>query len=544
LEVLDKRRLILASLVPLLALITLYTPLAALNHYVSTLTEVIYEGFGYKVYYREPLIPALGGSNKTTLVLDVRLGGKPIDFWFMTSGLTADGAREIAKGTSRGRAAKDISGYVDDAVRVLREAGANPAFNGLGMLTFIVTTVEENGEEYIATDIISIPLIPEKARGKEVRVEVDFKPAHKVKVNKTTSQTQEVQPHQTSPPGQITDYCIVIPNPYGPPIQVCYLWRLKTVHYKSQNPEPIPTVITFIDPIDGDYVEYIYHSQLIAYTRDTKRFSIDLSLVFQNVINFVVPGPGFVKEVTSESSNVFNFRCLFKNSKLISGDGHCNYFDRSYGAATTFDGEALIATGFRGYLWLVEYEYIYWVGTIIPIEKVLDRSLAVYLVPQQSNDRFVPTVIVDDNPYDGEGMVEWLFWNLWFNGNVTWKRLGSETGKSIGFTSYRLLVESQAAWQFGLAIPVGAIILYILRTLGVINLPGWAAAVILSLAIGFSISSQDQTFYANLAFVDIKSITEVTFKPRYLELTAYLVKKADSKYYKTPFMIVWPYVIP
>jgi len=82
LDVLDRRRLILASLTPLLALITLYTPLQAVNYYLSMLTEVVYEGFGYKVYYREPLIPVLGSSNKTTLVLDVRLGGKPVDFWF------------------------------------------------------------------------------------------------------------------------------------------------------------------------------------------------------------------------------------------------------------------------------------------------------------------------------------------------------------------------------------------------------------------------------------------------------------------------------
>jgi len=540
LDVLDRRRLIVASLTPLLALITLYTPLQAVNYYLSMLTEVVYEGFGYKVYYREPLIPVLGSSNKTTLVLDVRLGGKPVDFWFMTSGVTADGAREVAKGVGKGRAAKDISGYVDDAVRVLREAGANPAFNGLGMLTFIVTTVEENGEEYIATDVISIPLIPEKARGKEVRVEVDFKPVHKVKVNKTTSQTQGVQPHQTSPPGTINDYCIVISNPYGPPIPICYYWKLKTVHYKSQYPEPVPTVITYIDSIDGDYVNRVYHSQYIIFTSSTRQFSIDLSLVFQKVIDFVVPGPGFVKEITSGSSDVFNFRCEFINSKLSSDSGYCLYFDRPYEATTTFYDEALIATGFMGYLWLVEYEYILWIGTTIPIEKVLDRSLAVYLVPQQSNNRFVPTVMIDDNPYDDKGMIEELFWNLWLYGNVTWKWLGSVTGKAIGFTSYRLFVESQAAWQFGLAIPVGALIAILLGG----SLPGWALAVIASLAVGFSISSQDQTFYANLAFVDIESITKVTFNPSYLELTAYLVKEADSKYYKTPFMVVRPYVTP
>jgi len=535
LEVLDKRRLILASLVPLLALITLYTPLQAANYYLSTLTEVVYEGSGYRVYYREPLIPVLGSSNKTTLILDVRLGGKPVDFWFMTSGLTVDGAREVAKGAGRGRAAKDISSYIDDAVRVLREAGANPAFNGLGMLTFIVTIVEENGEKYVATDVISIPLIPGKAQGKEVRVEVEFKPVHKVKVNETAGQTQEVQPHQTSPPGIIIDVC----SP-GANFDNCAYWELKTVHYKSQNPESVPTVITYIDPIDGDYIREVYHLQYILLKKDSiPQFSIDLGLVFQKVINFVVPGPGFVREITSGSlqEEVFDFSCNIRNSKLTSEREPCFYFGKSYPSPDvtfTFYDEALIATGFMGYLWLVEYEYIWWDG------KVIDRSLAVYLVPQQSNNRFVPAVIIDDNPYDGRGVLEKLFWNLWYYGNVTWKRLDSVYDVGITLTAYRLFASSQAAWQFGIAIPLGALIV----ALSGWSPSGWALAVTVSLVVGFSISKSEQNFYLSLARIELKSITKVTFNPRYLELTAYLIKEAGGKYYKTPFIIVWPYVTP
>jgi len=422
-------------------------------------------------------------------------------------------------------------------VRVLREAGANPAFNGLGMLTFIVTTVEENGEEYVATDVISIPLIPGKAQGKEVRVEVEFKPVHKVKVNKTTSQTQGVQPHQTSPPGTINDYCIIVYGPFGTPIPICYYWKLKTVHYKSQNPEPVPTIITFIDSIDGDYIEVVKHYQLILLRKDTiPQFSIDLGLVFQKVVEFVVPGPGFVREITSGSSEeVFRFGCPFVNSKLSSRQYNCSYFNSPYEATTTFYGSALIATGFRGYLWLVEYEYIRSIGVI---EEVIDRSLAVYLVPQQSNDRFVPTVIVDDYPYGGEEMLEKLFWNLWYYGNVTWKRLGSVRTTYEDLVAYDLFVSSQAAWQFGLAIPLGALIVALSGS----SPPGWALAVTVSLAVGFSISKSEQSFYLNLAIVEFMSTTVVTFNPRYLELTAYLVKEAGGNYYKTPFMIVRPFV--
>ena len=171
------------------ALLALYAPLLSLNAYSTTLSEVVYEGSGYKVTYKSPLIP-LASSNKTSIVLEVKRNGKPIDFGFTLSGITIDGAKDVAEGRGHGRASADITGYVDDVVRVLREANSNPAHSGLGLLTFIVSKIEENGEEYIATDIIPIPVIPGKARGKSIVVEVEFKPAHKVKLNKTSDGEQ------------------------------------------------------------------------------------------------------------------------------------------------------------------------------------------------------------------------------------------------------------------------------------------------------------------------------------------------------------------
>jgi hypothetical protein len=166
-------------------LLALYAPLLSLNAYSATLSEVVYEGLGYKVTYKSPLIP-LASSNKTSVVLEVKRGGKPIDFGFTLSGITIDGAKDVAEGRGYGRASADIAGYVDDVVRVLREANSNPAHSGLGLLTFVISKIEENGEEYIATDIISIPVIPGKARGKDIIVEVEFKPVHKIKLNKTS----------------------------------------------------------------------------------------------------------------------------------------------------------------------------------------------------------------------------------------------------------------------------------------------------------------------------------------------------------------------
>jgi len=524
---LDRRRLILASLALLLALIAVYMPLAAVNYYLSTLTEVIYEGSGYRVYYREPLIPMLESSNKTTLIIDVRLDGKPVDFWFMTSGLTVDGAREVAKGAGRGRAAKDISSYIDDAVKVLRKAGADPTFNGLGMLTFITTIIKENGEECIATDIISIPLIPGKARVKEVRVEVDFKPAHKVKVNKTTGQTQEVQQHQATPASASTSYCAPRAMP-----DKCYHWELKTVHYKSRDREPIPLAIIYVDSVEGSYVKEVFYRQFLIYS-PPRLFSVDLALAFQKVANFVVPGPGFIRKA-AETYFAFDLLCEITNSKLSLGKlgpdrGHCLYFGRSYESprvTTTFDGEALIAIGFTGYVWLVEYEYKRWTG------EVIDRSLAAYLVPYQLCDELEPVVVIDDDPYDGSGVLEELFRSLQLHSNTTWRRIEGVAG----LDSLDIFESSRAEWPFRLAIPLGALAIALSRG----SPPGWALATVASLAASFPLQSNVVAMYTDI--VAFLSTTLAAFDMWYLELTPYLVREAGNEYYRMPFMVIWPHL--
>jgi hypothetical protein len=73
-------------------LLALYAPLLSLNAYSTALSEVVYEGLSYKVTYKSPLIP-LASSDKTSVVLEVKRGGKPIDFGFTMSGITVDGAR-------------------------------------------------------------------------------------------------------------------------------------------------------------------------------------------------------------------------------------------------------------------------------------------------------------------------------------------------------------------------------------------------------------------------------------------------------------------
>ncbi len=519
------------------ALLALYAPLLSLDAYSTTLSEVVYEGLGYKVTYKSPLIP-LAPGNKTSVVLEVKRGGKPVDFGFILSGITIDGAKNVAKGRGHGRASADITGYVDDVVRVLREANSNPAHSGLGLLTFIVSKVEEDGEEYIATDIISIPVIPGKARGKSIVVEVEFKPVHKIKLNKTSGgeQTGKAEVLQTTPPRRIDHYCL------DPEQWVCYYWRLSRVLLRSHL-GGAPVIIAYLDSIDGDYIRRVDLTNDITLTRSELRWiSFELALTFLTV-NFIAPGPGYYREISRglNEEKLFSLACTFYNSKLSNEPSNCNYMGNQGFTPypRNFYDEALLAIGFLGYMWLVEYEYI---ENKYGNEKVIDGSLAVYLVPSFRRGKIEYWYDVDDNPYDGRGMLEKVFWNITTNQYVKSVRIPSFTSESWRVISYDVKVSSNSPAAFGIAIPVGA--LAVLALGGSLPSP-WSAVLsaVFALTVGVAVPVAGQSeFYKNFATAWFLATQSVTFAPRYYHVDKpYMVIEARGEY-KVPFMILQPFV--
>jgi hypothetical protein len=476
-------------------LLALYIPLLSLNAYSTTLSEVVYEGSNYKVTYKSPLVP-LASSDKTSVVLEVKRNGKPIDFGFTLSGITVDGARDVARGRGRGRASADITGYVDDVVRVLREANSNPAHSGLGLLTFIISKVEENGEEYIATDVITIPVIPGKAKGKNIVVEVEFKTVHKIKLNKTSGgeQTGRAEILQTTPPGTIPDNCKENYIVY----RKCYKWELTTIHYVSSGAASIPLAMSYIDSTDGEYIERVQHQHWIfLLSQVAPQLSFDLSLVFRKVIDFIVPGPGYIITLPPGASQLelFYLDCPFTNSYLTSKSYDCYYFNEKVGKFT-FYKEALITTGVTGRMWLVEYQYVEETCILVGcFKEVLDSSLAVYMVPRfRLPDKIDYSIYIDEDPYDGIGLMEKIFYFLYYDSHTTRKLYTVTVATRVIIWSSELMAKSGSTPLFGIGIPVGA---HIRALAG--SIAGWSGTLISTLSAGFSTSSN--RFYTSLAIM-------------------------------------------
>jgi hypothetical protein len=503
------------------ALLALCAPLLSLNAYSTTLSEVVYEGFNYRVTYKSPLIPLTSGD-KTRVVLEVKRGGKPVDFGFTLSGITVDGARDVAMGRGYGRASADITGYVDDVVRVLREANSNPAHSGLGLLTFIISKVKEGGEEYIATDVITIPVIPGKARGKNIVVEVEFKPAHKVKLNKTSGgeQTGKAEVPQTTSPSWIYDVC------YGIEGYACYWWELNRVLLGSHI-VGAPTVIAYVDVTDGGYIYQVYLSYGMIISGSW--ISFELALAFLQTVNFVAPGPGYYIGSDPDDGILLSFDCMFFNSKLINRSSNCVYRDRmglEFIYPRNFYGEALVAIGFHGYMWLVEYNYIeYKYG----IEKVIDRSLAVYLVPLfNSRGKIEHWYDVDDDPYDGHGMLEKVFWNITTNQYVKLIDFPSFIGTRWFVDNLDVKVISLSPPVFVIAIPVGA--LAILALGGILPSP-WSTLESTISALAMPIVG------SSIAIAVFSATQSVMFHPRYYHVDKPYVVKGVGGEFRVPFMV-------
>jgi hypothetical protein len=341
-------------------------------------------------------------------------------------------------------------------------------------------------------------------------------------LNKTSGgeQTGRAEVLQTTPPRQIDDcrgYIVY---------RECYKWVFTRTHYVSSSAESIPLLVSYVNDVDGNYIVRVRHMHSIVLTSQP---SFDLSLVFRRVIDFIVPGPGFLIHYLPQrvsEAELFYMDCLFMNSYLTSETLSCYYFDTFVGEFT-FYKEALIATGIRGRMWLVEYAFVKDACGIVCYREVLDSSLAVYMVPYfRSTNRIDYSIHIDENPYDGLGWLNRVFDFLYFDSNATRRLLGVYLGNHVGIRSTQLMSKSESTPLFGIAIPVGSII----RALAG-NVSSWPGGAISTLSIGSSM-----LYFSKISYY---TTTDRCFYPYYIELTAFLVKD-EGDYYKAPLMVVSP----
>jgi hypothetical protein len=519
------KRLYASILIPLVLF-----PLLIVLNTVPTYVETVYSGPNYSVVYVKRRFVA---SNSTILSLKVSSNGEPLEYGYTLVGITINGAVEIKRGRGFGRVDIDLSSYVVEVKKILERSRASLQNSGVGLLAFIVTMTEESGEKYISTDVISIPIIPGKVMGASIEVNIEFKPVFRVKYQaENSTKGPPLEPLNTSPPPlRFDEYCRVAGNK-----EECWYWQLDSTIYASQQPEFVPLTIIKLDPYDGDRVRTVDLNHAI--TLDSGGVGLNIGMKIESATTLYVPGVGFIIQSSGSVGTIYSYSCRFYNRKIVNELSYCyDSLNNKYLELQGPYGAALLATGFDGYIWLVKYKMIYEVCWGASCSKyVIDEGYAVFLVPQFiSNNRIEGKYMLDDNPYDDDGLLEAILDYFEGSMNITRDYLGRYGPRRFwSTTADTIKIDSGSTHSAFPAIPVGAIIKYVLAKAGISISPALAAILPLLVVSIY-------TYYNYLATITFETVQDVYFNPYYYKIQTYFVKDANN-YYAIPVIFMDPYV--
>jgi hypothetical protein len=184
-------------------------------------------------------------------------------------------------------------------------------------------------------------------------------------------------------------------------------------------------MLTWLDSIDGDYVEWVVHTATLWISKVNKTYVgilVPVGVQFKDGKHeLVYPGTGFQYTLPEGASSrlLLSVSCVYYNRKLVSYMGSCSWGDASgrlYWERHNADfyDEAVIGLGLRlnridylHYVYVVEYWYI----DGFYYREVLGDAIVVYGIPSQRSDgTLIHYTESDDNPYDGVGYPELSAW--------------------------------------------------------------------------------------------------------------------------------------
>ena len=495
----------------------------------------------------------------TALVLEVvDEKGDPVNFTAFLSGPTVDKFEDVAvvRGMGKGRAA--IGRYVAEAARLAKKLGYKPEEVRFGLVAF-VTAVERSGNEtYLLTDIVSIPIGPGEAAGREVVAKIKFKPKFKTRLN-ATAPTNGTAASATHPPVGVEATAQNVGAQSGPPDIIdmgctapigyvtCYRYRAAESYSTT---EGAPLLITYIDNT-GSYIDIVNHQHNIYLsTQTTTSLSFEMSFaVFKSGVNsgdysIEVIGPGHEIVLGQNTQKTLLYlSCAFRPNYPASCTAGSPYYTPV--SPGTFSGDALLATGFVGDVRTVRYVLeqrwciIYPSGAVFcgTWQPTSVEAWGVWLAGLWGGDAFIPYAEIDDNPNDGQGKLEKIYsttLNLFAQGRADRVVLPSKTDWRYVIIWNNMVETSQSSTYFAVSIPVGVIAKY---RFGV-NVPG-----IERLSVGVSVTTSTMDMYYYFASVDLNAKYSVPWAPYYFALKNYYIKAA-GKYYDVPVPIVVAYIPP
>jgi len=360
---------------------------------------------GRTIYSNPPLgvrVLTQGSGGELIIVIKDH-GGRPLRavyslYAWMPNGSIVDlgvygGVGVIRANYSAARAiAEEWEGY-------LRARGNDPSM----VMPSILLMGSIHGDEGVYDSIRGAPIRITDVKGnKSIVIEIieDLRAKEPlVKINRSQSTTtpqstghitpaDSVEMQSSWPPGVIvSDACYGFFGGY-----VCYTWRLEEV-YASALGVPIPLIAVQVRGPEADKLRDIY-------MRAIYRSSSSVSVSIDFTISAEVKG----------SSGTLDYRIV---GPSISLTGDNTWLDVAYTLlrGVHFTPPAIVATTFIGDLAFSRYrlwrEYCVWGAcTQYPLS---DTSNMTLMRPAIVDNKMVPRLVIDSNPYDGQGFLEYAF---------------------------------------------------------------------------------------------------------------------------------------
>ncbi|ACB40633.1 hypothetical protein [Pyrobaculum neutrophilum] len=533
---------------------------ALLAAFVAVVVAVALTAGAFKAapYYQSKdgrVVAYLAPSGGADLVLEVvDSEGRPVDFTAFLSGPAVDKFRDIGVVKGRGRGRIAIGEYVAEAAQLAKKLGYKPNEVRFGIVAFITTIEKQGNETYLLTDIISIPVGPGEAVGREVVAKVKFKPRFKVKVDtgrppNAAGDVAQAANAQNTPPDTMDMGCV---SPIGH--TTCYRYRATETY--SSSAEGVPLLITRVDSYDSKYIYAVLHKHHIDLnSQTTTSISFEMSFaVFKKDVNnndFEVQaiGPGFEIVLGQQTKKILlDLSCRFApGTSAVCYSGTSMFTP----ANSYYAGDSILATGLVGDVRAVKYvleeRWCYispsgavycgqWTPTSV-------EAWGVWLAGLWGGDSFLLYAEVSNSPYSRDDKLGYLYQSmleLYQLGKVNTRWLPDYYVDYYSISWKTLVSSSQSSNYFAIGIPAGAVINWVILKRGVV-LPDRISKGLDSLSVGVSVGTSRIDVFSYYATLDIIAKTNVYWSPFYYELENYYIKMED-KYYNVPVAIVRPYI--
>ncbi len=510
-------------------LVIVFIVLFSINYYIVKAT-IETDAFGdVKIVYR-----SLGIGENPSLHIKV-VGLDDDDEVWVDAFYPVEGGIERVNLTGKGSSfnVNDMDRIARSLEEVARDAGWRVE-TGVGILAFINVLKENKTHIILETMPVTIPIKPSLAKKSITEATITYKPFiqqtidKKELIRKIKEQNTTVWRTQgEEPPDEIPAGCWRIP---ASNTRICFEWVYNETLYESPDyNDPLPLSITFIDDSrDGAHTLDIYHVSTIEVREEhseTLSFTISIGLNTSSGVSISVPGPGFIIDPESSHATLLALTCKFNNEYIdqVGNYSECIYFNQTidYGSSFYYDG--IVATGIKGKIWVVKYDYIMKACTFficIPIGDVGD-AVTTWVVPKSvDGEKLDPWAMVDDTLYYDDSSILDAIYDSVLSDNYTSVNIMSEYTYMVYVFDSVIFDEFDVTTYFGLGIPVGLIAAVlapeispqVLAMLGLVN-------------VGVSYGSQSYYSYD----IDLNQI--ITYDDSY-SVNVYMYKVSQKYYIK------------